>query len=190
MILPFELDRPLAFLDLETTGLSTVQDRIVELAIIRISPQGDVLERYADSIQASRFLRKPQRSTESPTRTWLMSHPFRRPPGAWPSSWSPATWEASTFAASTSPFFWPNSREPASPSPSRDAASGCPGDLPPGGTSGPLSRCPLLPEPGTRGSPHGPGRYPDYGRCPFGSDPEVPRSAARSSTAFMPTAMR
>jgi len=44
MILPFELDRPLAFLDLETTGLSTVSDRIVELAVIRITPQGDVLE--------------------------------------------------------------------------------------------------------------------------------------------------
>jgi DNA polymerase-3 subunit epsilon len=45
MILPFTLDRPLVFFDLETTGLSTVSDRIVELAIIRISPQGDVLER-------------------------------------------------------------------------------------------------------------------------------------------------
>jgi len=44
MILPFELDRPLAFLDLETTGLSTVSDRIVELAVIRVTPQGDVLE--------------------------------------------------------------------------------------------------------------------------------------------------
>jgi DNA polymerase-3 subunit epsilon len=45
MILPFELDRPLAFMDLETTGLSTVSDRIIELAIIRVSPPGDVLER-------------------------------------------------------------------------------------------------------------------------------------------------
>jgi DNA polymerase-3 subunit epsilon len=44
MILPFELDRPLAFFDLETTGLSTSSDRIVELAVIRISPPGDVLE--------------------------------------------------------------------------------------------------------------------------------------------------
>lgn len=44
MKLPFELDRPLAFFDLETTGLSTRSDRIVELAVIRISPQGDVLE--------------------------------------------------------------------------------------------------------------------------------------------------
>lgn len=45
MKLPFQLERPLAFLDLETTGLSTVSDRIVELAVIRVSPQGDVLER-------------------------------------------------------------------------------------------------------------------------------------------------
>jgi len=43
--LPFTLDRPLLFFDLETTGLSTSQDRIVELAVIRVSPQGDVLER-------------------------------------------------------------------------------------------------------------------------------------------------
>jgi len=44
MILPFELDRPLAFFDLETTGLSTTSDKIVELALIRVTPQGDVLE--------------------------------------------------------------------------------------------------------------------------------------------------
>lgn len=45
MELPFSLSRPLAFFDLETTGLSTTSDRIVELALIRVSPQGDVLER-------------------------------------------------------------------------------------------------------------------------------------------------
>jgi DNA polymerase-3 subunit epsilon len=45
MRLPFELDRPLVFFDLETTGLSIKHDRIVELALIRVSPQGDVLER-------------------------------------------------------------------------------------------------------------------------------------------------
>jgi len=45
MKLPFTLSRPLAFFDLETTGLSTTSDRIVELALIRVSPQGDVLER-------------------------------------------------------------------------------------------------------------------------------------------------
>ena len=45
MLLPFTLDRPLVFLDLETTGLSVSQDRIIELAIIKVMPQGDVLER-------------------------------------------------------------------------------------------------------------------------------------------------
>lgn len=45
MRLPFTLDRPLLFFDLETTGLSVHDDRIVELALIRVSPQGDVLER-------------------------------------------------------------------------------------------------------------------------------------------------
>lgn len=45
MQLPFELERPLAFLDLETTGLNPRQDRIVELAIVRVAPGGEVLER-------------------------------------------------------------------------------------------------------------------------------------------------
>ncbi len=45
MKLPFALDRPLVFFDLETTGLHMKNDRIVELALIKITPQGDVLER-------------------------------------------------------------------------------------------------------------------------------------------------
>ena len=45
MELPFALDRPLVFFDLETTGLNLKNDRIVELALIRITPQGDVLEK-------------------------------------------------------------------------------------------------------------------------------------------------
>jgi DNA polymerase-3 subunit epsilon len=45
MELPFTVDRPLVFFDLETTGLQTKTDRIVELALIKITPQGDVLER-------------------------------------------------------------------------------------------------------------------------------------------------
>lgn len=45
MRLPFDLDRPLVFFDLETTGLSTSEDRIVEMALIRVTPRGDVLER-------------------------------------------------------------------------------------------------------------------------------------------------
>lgn len=45
MKLPIPLDRPLVFFDLETTGVDTRTDRIVELALIRVSPQGDVLEK-------------------------------------------------------------------------------------------------------------------------------------------------
>jgi len=42
---PLPLDRPLAFLDLETTGLRVGEDRIIELALIRIAPNGDVTEK-------------------------------------------------------------------------------------------------------------------------------------------------
>jgi DNA polymerase-3 subunit epsilon len=45
MELPFPLERPLIFFDLETTGLHVKNDRIVELALIKVTPQGDVLER-------------------------------------------------------------------------------------------------------------------------------------------------
>ncbi len=45
MKLPFELDRSIVFFDLETTGLSVSDDRIVELAIMKVTPQGDVLEK-------------------------------------------------------------------------------------------------------------------------------------------------
>ena len=43
--LPFSLERPLVFMDLETTGLRIGVDRIIELAVIRFDPNGDVLER-------------------------------------------------------------------------------------------------------------------------------------------------
>jgi len=43
--LPFRLERPLVFFDLETTGLDMRYDRIVELAFIKVTPHGDVLER-------------------------------------------------------------------------------------------------------------------------------------------------
>ena len=45
MRLPFQLDRPLVFFDIETTGLDLRADRIVELAFIKVTPSGDVLER-------------------------------------------------------------------------------------------------------------------------------------------------
>ncbi len=40
-----ELKRPIAFIDIESTGLSVSQDRIVELAAVIVEPNGDVSER-------------------------------------------------------------------------------------------------------------------------------------------------
>ena len=35
-----QLTRPIAFIDLETTGITVSTDRIVEIAIVKISPDG------------------------------------------------------------------------------------------------------------------------------------------------------
>ena len=43
-LLTIPLQRPLAFFDLETTGLDVKKDRIVEIAIVRYEPGGDLLE--------------------------------------------------------------------------------------------------------------------------------------------------
>jgi len=42
---PVPLERPLVFFDLETTGLRVGTDRIVELAVIRLDPTGNVTEK-------------------------------------------------------------------------------------------------------------------------------------------------
>ena len=44
MTFPIPLTRPLAFFDLETTGLDIKQDRIVELAVVRYWPDGALFE--------------------------------------------------------------------------------------------------------------------------------------------------
>jgi len=50
--MPLLLTRPLAFIDLETTGVNLASDRIVEIAIVKISPDG--------SRQVKRKLINPQ----------------------------------------------------------------------------------------------------------------------------------
>ena len=35
-----QLERPIAFIDLETTGLSVANDRIVEIAILKVNKDG------------------------------------------------------------------------------------------------------------------------------------------------------
>ncbi len=43
--LDFTLDRPLAFFDLETTGLNPARDRIVEMAVLLVRPGGEQVSR-------------------------------------------------------------------------------------------------------------------------------------------------
>lgn len=43
--LPIQLDRPVAFFDLETTGLSRSEDRIVELALLILHPDGRIVDK-------------------------------------------------------------------------------------------------------------------------------------------------
>ena len=38
--MPLDLIRPLAFIDLESTGTSPERDRIVEIAILKLHPDG------------------------------------------------------------------------------------------------------------------------------------------------------
>ena len=43
------LTKPLAFIDLETTGIDTARDRIVEIAIVKVMPSREILE-YSERI--------------------------------------------------------------------------------------------------------------------------------------------
>jgi DNA polymerase-3 subunit epsilon len=54
------LKKPLAFFDLETTGTDVAKDRIVEIAIVKIMPDGSVRTWPAQSGPENRFLINPQ----------------------------------------------------------------------------------------------------------------------------------
>lgn len=49
--MPISLDRPIAFIDIESTGLRVGQDRIVELAVIRLSPSEEGAEKDFESVR-------------------------------------------------------------------------------------------------------------------------------------------
>lgn len=52
-LLTIPLQRPLAFFDLETTGLDIKQDRIVEIAIVRYSPIPEIASPYGGLLEDS-----------------------------------------------------------------------------------------------------------------------------------------
>ncbi|MCB0762147.1 MAG: 3'-5' exonuclease [Flavobacteriales bacterium] len=53
------LKRPIAFFDLETTGVNVASDRIVELAIIKVMPDGTVQRRPESPGKENRYLINP-----------------------------------------------------------------------------------------------------------------------------------
>jgi DNA polymerase-3 subunit epsilon len=53
------LKKPLAFFDLETTGVNVASDRIVEIAILKVFPDGRIEKRPDSAKEGSRFLINP-----------------------------------------------------------------------------------------------------------------------------------
>jgi len=54
------LTRPLAIFDLETTGVNVGSDRIVEIAIIKVMPDGQIISKPEKTGKESRWLINPQ----------------------------------------------------------------------------------------------------------------------------------
>jgi DNA polymerase-3 subunit epsilon len=54
------LERPLAFFDLETTGVNVASDRIVEIAILKVHPDGRIEKRPDPATGPKRFLINPE----------------------------------------------------------------------------------------------------------------------------------
>ena len=53
-----KLTRPIAFFDLETTGVNVASDRIVELSILKISPDGSKevkTKRLVDTLHKKKY---------------------------------------------------------------------------------------------------------------------------------------
>ena len=63
------LKRPIIFFDLETTGVDTARDRIVEISMIKIMPDGEEITRTGGSIRACPFPRRRRPCTASRTKT-------------------------------------------------------------------------------------------------------------------------
>ena len=54
------LKRPLVFFDLETTGTQVGVDRIVEMAMIKLQPDGSVIKKPEQSGKEHRILVNPE----------------------------------------------------------------------------------------------------------------------------------
>lgn len=55
-----QLTKPLCFFDLETTGTDISKDRIVEIAVLKLHPDGLQEKKNGERIQNNLFLQKHQ----------------------------------------------------------------------------------------------------------------------------------
>ena len=53
--MPLQLKRPLVFIDLETTGVNLSTDRIVEIAIIKVMPDGSKANKAKNTESANAY---------------------------------------------------------------------------------------------------------------------------------------
>ena len=54
------LEKPLVFFDLETTGINVSKDRIVEIACVKVMPDGTIITRPEKGVDQQRFLVNPE----------------------------------------------------------------------------------------------------------------------------------
>ena len=59
------LKRPIIFFDLETTGVDTARDRIVEIAMVKVMPDGEEITKPGGSIPGCISPRRPRPYTAS-----------------------------------------------------------------------------------------------------------------------------
>ena len=69
--MPLILKKPIVFFDLETTGVDITHDRIVEISLIKVMPNGEETERTRRVNPGMHIPRRLPPSTAYPTRMWL-----------------------------------------------------------------------------------------------------------------------
>lgn len=62
------LKRPIVFFDLETTGVDTAKDRIVEISMVKVMPDGEEIVKTRRSTPAYTSPKRRPPFTASPTR--------------------------------------------------------------------------------------------------------------------------
>ena len=126
LTLPISLARPVAFLDLETTGLNRSEDRIVELALLILYPDGRVVDRVRRFNPGIPIPAEASAVHGIGDADVAGEEPSTAGHAAWPACSKGAIWPGSTSAASTCTSCSRSSGAPGFPSTSRTDGSSTP----------------------------------------------------------------